>query len=240
MLEVGTGLVATGAGDTVLGTAMGWAYGPAAGTIGMIIVAEEAQGRGLGRRLTTAIIERLSRPSLLLHATKIGRPLYTSLGFQPAGAIRQFQGVARAHYSSPNIRSLYDSERFAVCALDASVFGAPRHALIEKLWHSSKGSIAPDASGTPRGFALRRPFGLGQLIGPVVASSRQTAVELFEASLVNSFVRIDVDDDGDQLDAVLHQHGLECVGAAERMILGRWPQQRTDLRGYALASQAYG
>ena len=64
-------------------------------TIGLIIVAPACQGRRIGHRLMTALLEGLEGCSVLPHATSEGRGLYERLGFVRTGEIRQHQGAAQ-------------------------------------------------------------------------------------------------------------------------------------------------
>src|SRR5260370_37952183 len=70
---------------------MRWGFGRDAGTIGMMLVAPERQGRGIGRALMTALIAELEPRALMLNATAEGRGLCEKLGFLPLGLVRQHQ-----------------------------------------------------------------------------------------------------------------------------------------------------
>ena len=87
------GLVAERDGQ-VVGTGLRWRWGPQHATIGLIIVSPACQGRRIGHRLMTALLEGLEGCSVLLQATSEGRGLYERLGFVRTGEIRQHQGVA--------------------------------------------------------------------------------------------------------------------------------------------------
>lgn len=80
-------------GDALLGTALAWHWGAHQASIGMVIVAPEWQGRGIGRHLFETLLHSLDDRDVLLHATPEGMPLYASLGFRPAGLCEQFQGI---------------------------------------------------------------------------------------------------------------------------------------------------
>ena len=83
-LMLGEGLAAE-RGGRLIGTAMGWRYGPEAGTLGMVVVTDAAQGSGLGRALTAGVLDMLGKRSVTLYATAAGRPRYRKLGFAGLG-----------------------------------------------------------------------------------------------------------------------------------------------------------
>jgi len=88
------GLVAERDGQ-IVGTGLRLRWGPQHAAIGLIVVAPACQGRRVGHRLMTALLEGLEGCSVLLHATSEGRGLYERLGFVRTGEIRQHQGVAQ-------------------------------------------------------------------------------------------------------------------------------------------------
>src|SRR5260370_2077233 len=67
---------------------MRWGFGRDAGTIGMMLVAPERQGRGIGRALMTALIAELEPRALMLNATAGGRGLFKKRGFIPICLVR--------------------------------------------------------------------------------------------------------------------------------------------------------
>ena len=66
-------------GDRLVGTAMATPFGPA-GTLGMIVVARDWRGRGLGRAMMERLMDGEARQWRLV-ATAEGLPLYAKLGF---------------------------------------------------------------------------------------------------------------------------------------------------------------
>lgn len=131
------GLVAVRDGQ-IVGTGLRWRWGPKHATIGLIVVAPACQGRRVGHRLMTALLEGLEGCSVLLHATSEGRGLYERLGFVRTGEIRQHQGVAQpapliALGPDRRLRPATDADLPTLRALDAAARGMPRPALIAHL-----------------------------------------------------------------------------------------------------------
>src|SRR5476649_1657454 len=56
LLELGAGTIVSDSDGRTVGAGMRWSFGRGAGTIGMIVVAPERQGKGIGRTLVTALI----------------------------------------------------------------------------------------------------------------------------------------------------------------------------------------
>ena len=81
-------------GGRLVGTGLCWRFGTAA-SLGLVVVAPAAQGRGLGRRITSALLGRIGEAPVVLHATEAGLPLYASLGFVAEGTVCQYQGTTR-------------------------------------------------------------------------------------------------------------------------------------------------
>ena len=77
----GEGLVAERDGK-VVATGLRWRWGERHATVGLIVVAPAVQGRRIGNRLMTALLDGLDECSVMLHATAAGRGLYERLGFR--------------------------------------------------------------------------------------------------------------------------------------------------------------
>lgn len=245
-LAQGQGLVAERDG-TVVGTGMCWLYGDAAATLGMVIVAPELQGTGIGKRLMSGLLDILQGRTVFLNATAAGLKLYESLGFEAIGRrIHQHQGAA---FSVPviapgpgeRLRPIGRGDTAALIALDSAATGMDRAQLITSLLDEAEGLIL-DRDGEPAGFALFRRFGRGHAIGPVVAQTVDGAKALIAhwlASRHGMFIRIDVPDDSG-LTGWLEELGLAGVGPVETMRRGRPLADRRSPRGWAIVSQALG
>src|SRR5260221_5226506 len=92
LFELGAGTVAVDAAGDTIGVGMRWSFGSDTGTIGMVLVAPERQGRGIGRALMTTLIAESGPRALMLNATAGGQGLYEKLGFVSIGPVRQHQG----------------------------------------------------------------------------------------------------------------------------------------------------
>ncbi|RME68555.1 MAG: N-acetyltransferase [Alphaproteobacteria bacterium] len=244
-LDVGFGVVAEWQGD-VVGTAMGWPYGSDAAALGMVLVDSYHQGRGIGRRLTRAVMERLDERTILLNATEEGLPLYRSLGFQETGSIEQHQGAA---FSVPvvrlqageRVRPLGQGDVGAIIALDKKATGFCRDALISRLLKNAQ-AVVLDRGGSVAGFALFRRFGRGYVVGPTVAPDLEGAKALIGQWIgagAGMFIRIDVPG-VDGLSQWLDNLGIVRIGRAATMARGTLAAKDGTVQYFSIAAQAFG
>ncbi len=239
-LRVGRGFALERDG-AVIGTAAWFPDGANHATIGMIIVAGAAQGRGYGTRLLEALLGAVGARTLLLNATAEGRALYARYGFTPVGTIRQHQGPYRGHAEAPDpgVRTMEPNDIEAVARLAREATGFARRPLLERLIAAGEGSVLL-RDGAPAAYAITRPFGRGHVIGPVVAGRPDEAHRLIAAALARldgRFVRIDVPDSAN-LSPWLTEIGLKPVGDALTMVRGVLAPTG-PARLFALANQSF-
>jgi predicted N-acetyltransferase YhbS len=239
LYEFGNGVVACDGSGAIIGTALSWRHGADAATLGMVLVALTQQGKGIGRRLMDAVIADLDRSALMLNATEAGQRLYAALGFRTVGIIRQQQGAWRPEPWLTRARRFRPADRDAAVALDAEAFGAPRAALLDRLLQVGEAVVIDGPDGVT-GFAIRRTFGRGQVIGPIVAADEAGAIDLIAALAKPGFLRVDIPSDATTLSAWLTGRGLSPVGIATVMTRGAWPPQSSKTRRFGLVSQAFG
>ena len=220
------GIVAERDGE-IIATAQRWRWGPRHASIGLVIVTPACQGRRIGHRLMSALLDGLDNHTVLLHATAEGRGLYERLGFVRTGEIRQHQGIAQptpliALPAGWRLRPAGLNESEDLRRLDAQARGMPRDALIDDLLASADACVVLDDDGEARGFAMLRRFGRGHVIGPVIAPDAESAKALIaHLAGVNAghFTRIDIDFDSG-LAEWLESIGLLRVDAPTTMVRG--------------------
>lgn len=245
LYRLGSGVVAECGGE-IVGTALCWLYGEKHASLGMVIVASQAQGNGIGRALMNRLLESIGARSTLLSATTAGQPLYERLGFTPIGQIHQHQGIARecrplAPRTGEHIRPIAVDDFDALATLAGRATGMPRRSTLRALLEVAEGIVIDDHEG-PIGFALLRPFGRGDVIGPVIAPDRECARTLIShlvARRAGGFVRIDVPGTS-ELGTGLEDLGLAPVDSVVTMVRGTPPQPDPHIRQFAVASQAIG
>jgi ribosomal protein S18 acetylase RimI-like enzyme len=232
----------------VVGTGLRWRWGPRHATIGLIVVAPACQGRRIGHRLMTALLEGLEQHTVLLHATPEGRGLYERLGFVRIGEVRQHQGNALptppiALDAGRRLRPGTEADLPTLRALDAAARGMPRDGLIDELLHDAEATVVLDQDDTACGFAILRRFGRGHAIGPVVAPDAEGAKALIaHLSGLNAgrFTRIDIDFNSG-LAEWLETLGLLRVDAPTTMLRGApLDTHSAGPRLYGIVTQAMG
>jgi len=245
MHRIGTGFVAEENG-TLVGTGLCWKFGTTHASLGMIIVAPERQGKGIGRELMNLVLEELGDRCILLTATPAGQPLYEKLGFLPTGSVVHHQGTMQQTSSvglaaGERIRPVAAGDLQALAALATRAVGMPRADLMAQLLDEAEGALI-EKDGVALGFSMIRPFGRGHMIGPVVAPDAEHAKALiahWAAPYAGSFVRVDVTGESG-LSAWVDSLGLALVGPSVRMARGQAPVSDGTVGQYAILSQAIG
>ena len=240
-LSVSAGVVALDSGR-VVGTALMTPFGATTATINLIIVDQQLRGRGLGQRLTAAALALAGDRTCHLVATAAGLPLYEKLGFKATQEIYQHQGFVEVSQPLVGFEWAEKTSLPDLIALDSLAYGGDRQALLGQIAATGQFAIVRRA-GAIAGFAAVRPFGRGQVIGPVVAPDEEIARQLIRfvaASREGQFLRIDVPGDSG-LSHWLEGLGFSHVGGGMAMTRGKSKSRPPKSRQtFALASQAFG
>lgn len=240
--QLSGGVVAMDADRRVTGTTLITPYGDDCATINMVIVGKSMRGLGVGRKLMERAIALAGDRPLRLVATKEGLPLYEKLGFATTGLIRQHQGEVRPLERPDGVEAMQAGDLQALKALDREAYGADRSALIDAL--VKHGQIAViRKGGTIEAWAAIRPFGRGEVIGPVIAPDAKTACALIAfhaASRSGAFLRVDTGSETG-IAPWLTEIGLAHVGGGIAMRRpAKEDAEQARRKVYALANQALG
>ncbi|MGE1151607.1 GNAT family N-acetyltransferase [Pseudomonas kitaguniensis] len=216
-------------------------------SIGLVIVSDQHQGKGIGRKLMNLCLEAAAPRTPILNATESGAPLYASMGFVDFARIQQHQGVAQMPAPMPaaehaRCRALSPAEYPLVIESANAGSGLDRSAVLNDLLPSAEHVVGIEVQGHLQGCALLRRFGRGHLIGPVVAHDQQQARQMITHLLQlipGAFVRFDIPTACGLADW-LESLGLPCVDKAPRMVLGAPPQSSGGIAQFALVTQAIG
>ena len=243
VLRLGAAFVAEES-DVVIGTALCWKQGEKNGSLGMIIVSPDRQGKGIGRKLMNLVLEELGERCTVLIATQAGQPLYESLGFKAIGTIHQHQGtmasVAPVTLSEgASVRLAKADDIASIIALANRGTGMSRDEILQQLLPIAECAVL-ERQGQLEGFAVMRRFGRGHVIGPLVAPDSESAKALiahWSDAYAGSFVRLDVTGDSG-LGAWLAEAGLVQVDTGVTMARNGVPAQDETVKQFAIINQA--
>ena len=240
---LGHGFVLKDEIDRLLGSVMWFPMGEELIFLGMLITSPRLQKMGAATWLMREIRARNAEKSCFLMATNDAYPLYLSFDFEAHKRVYQICGIVDSHLEeTANVRTAEKSDYDAIVALDRLSFGAPRDAIIKKLLSVSK-TIVLERQGELVGYAMRRKYGMGHMIGPVVAENEENAIELINPhlkALDGQYARIDtsVGKDGKFLQ-YLHKNGMTIVDKVTMMYQGEKPKEG-PVQIFGLGNQSFG
>ncbi|WPC06149.1 GNAT family N-acetyltransferase [Pseudomonas benzenivorans] len=243
--RVAEGFVVEDAGQ-LIGTAFACPQGVYA-TIGLVIVSDDYQGKGIGRRLMEQALQACGAATAVLNATLAGVPLYASQGFVEFGRINQHQGQVQplphpALAADERMRNAAAGDWPRLLELAKAGSGLDRTRVFDDLHDAIERTLILERDGQSCAFAMLRAFGRGHVIGPIVAQTAEQARSLIAellAELPGAFVRLDIQADsglGEWLSAV----GLQQVDSVAQMARGTPPQTVGGVQQFALVTQAIG
>ena len=226
--RAGEGIVAVDGIGRVFGSAMWFPHGTDFATIGLVITSPRIQAQGGGKWLMQQVLERCGNRNLALNATRAANGLYRSLGFEVEARVYLHQGeVSPALPPLPTLDGelipLSSDRLDAITALDAQAFGTNREELLALLAKSASIFVL-ERGGEVVGYSMKREFGRGHNVGPVVATSPDDAIHLTAVhlqSLMGSFARVDTREKDGPYARFLQQSGLVVTETVTTMSKGR-------------------
>ncbi|KGL57498.1 MULTISPECIES: GNAT family N-acetyltransferase [Pantoea] len=243
-IQLGEGVVIEEQGE-VIGSAILWRWGDEAATIGLVIVANQHQGRGLGKQLMLALLEKAPGYNVRLHATEMGKGLYEKLGFVTCGKIMQYQTPSLNSVPTVQIptgltlSTATQDDQDRLVQMDQAAHGLYRPELIAHLIDDNQTVMLRDDAQQARGFASLRRFGRGWVIGPIIADSFPVAQALTAAlmqGLKGEYLRMDTDA-ALPMAAWFESLGLSNVDSPVTMVRGDvWMPQ--GMQAFGLMTQA--
>lgn len=223
-----------------IGVAVWWPMGHGYGRVGMVIVSPKCQGCGVGRAMMHKVIEDSGTRTLMLLTTEEGKPLYEKLGFESVGLTQRHQG----HYSHSSaieseIHPAYPEDLSEIVALDANVTGFDRSSMITQMFNTGNTNLLR-AHDQITGYAIARPFGLGSVLGPLIARNEDDAEALFTATSGPGMLRIDRLFEAENLGHFLEAKNLPGHEITHSMVRGSPPIGRGNGRIFTMAGHAWG
>lgn len=210
--------------ERVIGTVTTIQYEDRFAWIGMMLVAPEMRGQGIGRELMEQVLALLpDLPSIRLDASPAGYPLYRKLGFEDEYTINRMELTARhqeALLGKTAARPMQPEDFPAIFAWDRQVFGANRSYLLEWLFTDALEYAWVSAEqGEITGYIFGRHGFVFEHLGPIVARDQRIAQELVAVALQQQTHKPFVIDAWQELTA--WRTWLEAVGFREQRPLTR-------------------
>jgi GNAT superfamily N-acetyltransferase len=225
--RAGKGIVAVDGIGRVFGSAMWFPQGDDFTTVGLVITSPRTQAQGNGRWLMERVFAGCGSRHLSLNATRAAYGLYRSLAFVDEGIVHLHQGKVSSELPplpplNGHIEDLSPALLVEIAAVDLAAFGVDRLPVL--------GLLAEQASirvlrrkGMVVGYAMCREFGQGHVIGPLVASTDDDAIQLAAVHLdafKGRFMRVDTRSRGAFGD-FLKSNGLSVADTVTTMSKGR-------------------
>jgi GNAT superfamily N-acetyltransferase len=234
----------------VVATAATLPYGNFA-WISMVLVLPEYRRGGLGTRLLERCVAALDGEGRVpvLDATPAGRPIYQAMGFEDCWGYHRLarQSRQRAATVPPEaearVRPITDADWNALCAYDATAFGADRSALLRCLrGRLPAAELIAERNGRIIGFALGRNGRSASQIGPLIAEDSDTAHLLLARALsaIEGLVYLDFADTKTKIRAWLTQCGFVAQRPLTRMLYRRSTGFDDTSRTFAVVGPEFG
>lgn len=166
-------------GDRRAGTVSVIRYDKDLAWIGMVLVEESFRGRGIGKTLLQWALDDCRQAGIRtvgLDATPAGRPLYEKYGFVHVADLQRWEGRL-SHLSETKFEPIGEADWEMVGHLDRRVFGTDRLPLLKAVGANSR-TMCARKNGRVTGFGMIRQGERAQYLGPLVAESDETALEI--------------------------------------------------------------
>ncbi|MEU6440360.1 GNAT family N-acetyltransferase [Streptomyces sp. NPDC047046] len=227
LLNVGEGYGWAGADGALTGAVVLTPYGTAAAVVGLMLVASQHAGQGIGRALMEHLLDRADgHDSVFLFATPAGRPLYEKFGFQHVHDVAKHMGTFTPPHPDPSVRTgpLPPGALERIEALDARALGYDRSRLLRRLTgFTERIRVAYGAEGRITGYGAAWHNAGCTAVGPVIAPDAATARTLVTdlAGTARGPVRLECPVTGNgSWRAWAEDHGLREVDRTAFMVLG--------------------
>jgi len=207
------------------------AYGDDFGFIGLYIVRPDQRGRGYGKAVWNAGMERLAGRTIGLDGVPEQQANYRSQGFvQDYGTTRYSGRFSDAKAAPANQESPTEAERRTIADFERAYFPAVRAGFLDE-WLVEPHRTAVHLEGeTPVGYGVARACRDGVKIGPLFANDFETARDLVEslAAGCDDVIHIDVPDRQTQFIELLTDQGFTPGFRTARMYRGTPPALQLD------------
>jgi ribosomal protein S18 acetylase RimI-like enzyme len=224
-------------------------YDTSLASIGMVIVHEEYRGMGLGKIVTQACVDTVSKDvTIMLIATEQGKPLYEKMGFTAVDCVHKYLCDYYIPIHSINkmdieINTFSQQDLTQIIKLDEKAVGAERRKfLVNRIEQAKECLTVKDRNGTIIGYGLSISGPINLILGPIVAPNFEIASLLIDELARNhqGRLRIDVPSGHEEFMLFLEKRGFRKVNQPPIMIMNskQLPQRNGTL--YGIAAQVFG
>lgn len=207
----------------IIGTSNAIVYEDKLAWIGMVLVETRFRRQGIGGRLFSNILEKVSGlRSVKLDATPAGQPLYEKFGFREEYRIDRMINMNLEDFDpvdSYEVKPVCEDDLQTVIQNDKKVFGAERSGIIQNLFNDYPWKTFRINDS----FILGRDGKIFSYAGPAYSSSSEDALTLVRHSLkqlVGKPVALDVPESKNELRVWLESIGFVKQRHFTRMYYG--------------------
>jgi len=213
--------------ERIIATISAVSYDERFGFIGFYIVHPEFRGKGYGRRIWDAALERLQGCTIGLDGVVAQQDFYKRSGFGLAHRNIRWQGITKV-YPDKGLAVLDEVGETALGDYDRRHFGFPRPKFLKAWLHQEHGNVKIALqSDAIQGYGVIRNCYSGYKIGPLFAND-QTIAEAILQSLISSLPTgenffLDTPEPNPQAHKLCEAYGMSPVFETARMYKGPAP-----------------
>ncbi|MFD2058861.1 GNAT family N-acetyltransferase [Mesorhizobium calcicola] len=222
------GFIGAFVGNEMVAAISAVAYGSEFGFIGLYICRPDKRGKGYGKAVWNAGMNRLAGRTIGLDGVAEQQANYLRKGFRPAYETIRYSGrAAGPAVRADGLRTVTAQLVPDIIAYDASCFPAPRRAFLQRWLQAPHHGLAAISSRGTTGYAVARPCRSGFKIGPLFAHNIDTALQLLDGlagACEGGDLHIDVPAENIGFIAALEAAGFAPTFSTTRMYKGLPPK----------------
>lgn len=222
------GFIGAFVGDEMVAAISAVAYGDDFGFIGLYICRPDMRGKGFGKAVWTAGMNRLAGRTIGLDGVEEQQANYRSKGFEPVYETIRYSGrLAALPVGAGRSRMVAAQPTPDIIGYDALCFPAPRYSFLQRWLQPPHRALAAITSEGTTGYAVARACRSGSKVGPLFADDVQTARDLVGAlasACEDGELNIDVPATQVDFIAALETAGFSPTFSTTRMYKGTPPK----------------
>lgn len=226
------GFIGAFVGNDMVAAISAVAYGRDFGFIGLYICRPDMRGKGYGKAVWTAGMDRLAGRTVGLDGVEEQQANYRSKGFRPVYETIRYSGRPAALPAGAERPRIVTAQSVPdIIGYDALCFPAPRSSFLRQWLQPPHRALAAITSRGMAGYAVARSCRSGFKVGPLFADDAQTALELLgELASACKGGDLNIDVPVTQVDfiAALEAAGLSPTFSTSRMYQGTPPKLDPD------------